>query len=163
MTQRAAVKQWNIQTLLPFPPAACVRCTAVSNILGYIEDTCDCARYYTCQLYESGWKAIHSQCPICQLWDQSIITCGIVIPNCVDDTITTTTGRFAASLQTFAHFFVVTPIFIVGGFEKVWKKSRNRKLNWTWLSPSANHSIQTCVWNPPHTWQNSKIIMSDGF
>ncbi|KAI0209188.1 hypothetical protein LSAT2_006158 [Lamellibrachia satsuma] len=72
--------------------AACLRCTAVTNILGYVEDQCDCSRYYTCQKYTTGWKAIHMRCPKCLQWNQKVTACSIRIPNCVDDRTTTTTA-----------------------------------------------------------------------
>ena len=75
--------------------AACLRCTVVDNILGFIEDTCDCSRYYRCMRYESGWRALHMSCGQCLMWSQSDLTCSIRIPGCVASTTSTTTsGRF---------------------------------------------------------------------
>ncbi|KAK2186128.1 hypothetical protein NP493_214g03037 [Ridgeia piscesae] len=71
--------------------AACLRCTAVTSRTGYVEDQCDCSRYYTCQFFKGGWHAIQKTCPTCTQWDQHKITCAIRIPNCVDDSTTTTT------------------------------------------------------------------------
>ena len=91
---RLCIRVYMYATVLYSVVAACLRCTVVDNILGFIEDTCDCSRYYRCMRYESGWRALHMSCGQCLMWSQSDLTCSIRIPGCVvSTTSTTTSGR----------------------------------------------------------------------
>ncbi|KAK2171958.1 hypothetical protein NP493_1012g00004 [Ridgeia piscesae] len=70
-------------------PGDCSRCNVTANSVGYLEDVCDCSKYYQCQRIGNDWTAYRRHCPACLRWDQTTLTCSIRIAGCTLPTSTT--------------------------------------------------------------------------
>jgi len=77
---------------LLFPSGDCSRCNVTANSVGYLEDVCDCSKYYQCQRIGHSWTAYHRHCAACLRWDQTTLTCSIRIAGCTVPTTTPNPG-----------------------------------------------------------------------
>ena len=74
---------------LLFIAGDCSRCKITHSSVGYVEDVCDCSKYYQCKLLNSGWIAYHRECAACVQWNQATLSCSTRVDGCTVPTTAT--------------------------------------------------------------------------
>ena len=80
-----------ILTPPPHPIVDCKRCKVTDGV-GYLEDSCDCQKYYQCQkINDLQYIVYHKTCADCTVWDGDKLTC-VLVDQCTTRAIKLTTS-----------------------------------------------------------------------